>query len=77
MIKKPGLKAFSTRKLARISHIQEQIKPVKKNFSRKTCSSYRRVSELVKKQLVKGKLLVCTIDIDVYMSMVCTGLYDP
>ena len=34
-------------------------KPVKENFSRKTCSSYRRESELVKK-LVKENLLVCT-----------------
>ncbi len=33
----------------------EQIKPVKENLSRKTCSSYTRASELVKKTC-QGKL---------------------
>ena len=48
---------FSGKKY-QISRTQEQINPVKDNLSRKTCSSYRRVSELVKK-LVKENLLVC------------------
>ena len=36
------------KKCCQISRTQEQMKPVKGNLSRKTCSSYRRVSELVK-----------------------------
>ena len=46
-------------KYCQTSRTQKQIKRVKDNLSRKTCSSYRRVSELVKK-LVKENLLVCT-----------------
>ena len=45
-------------KCCQISRTQEQIKPVKEKLSRKTCSSYRRASELDKK-LVKENLLVC------------------
>ena len=46
-------------KYCQISRTQEQIKHVKDNLSRKTCSSYGRVSELVK-NLLKENLLVCT-----------------
>ena len=50
-----GLVKVVKKKYCQISRTQEQTKPVKGNFSRKTCSSYRRVSELVKK-LVKEDL---------------------
>ena len=54
-----GLVKVVRKKHYQISRTQEQINPVKDNLSRKTCSSYRRVSELAKK-LVKENLLVCT-----------------
>ena len=54
-----GLAKVVKKKYCQISRTQEQIKPVKDNLSRKTCSSFRRVSELVKK-LVKENLLACT-----------------
>ena len=54
-----GLFKVVTKKNCKISRTQEGIKPVKENLSRKTCLSYRRVSELVEK-LVKEKLLVGT-----------------
>ena len=47
------------KKYCQISRTQEQIKPDKENLSRETCSSYRRVSEFVKK-VIKGNLLICT-----------------
>ena len=40
------------KKKDQISRTQEQTKPVKENLSRKNCSSYRRVSELVKENLL-------------------------
>ena len=58
LIRAASLK-LSGKKYYQITRTQEQINPVKDNLSRKTCSSYRRVSELVKK-LVKENLLVCT-----------------
>ena len=54
-----GLVKIVKKRYCQISRTQEEIKLVKDNLSRKTCSSYRRVSELVKK-LVKENLLVCT-----------------
>ena len=54
-----GLVKVVKKKYCQISRTQEQTKPVKENLSRKTCSSYRSVSKLVKK-LVKENLVVCT-----------------
>ena len=50
---------FVKKKYCQISHTQEQTMSARENLSRETCSSYRRVSEFVKK-LVKENLLVCT-----------------
>ena len=43
-----GLVKIVKKKYCQISRTQEQIKPDMENLSRETCSSYRRVSELVK-----------------------------
>ena len=50
--------AVTPQNYCQISRTHEQIKLVKENLSRKTCSSHIRVNELVKK-LVKENLLVC------------------
>ena len=59
VLKSCGLVKVVKKKYCQISRTQERIKPVKENLSRNTCSSYGRVSKLVKK-LVKENLLVYT-----------------
>ena len=66
-----GHTAVTPQNYCQISRTREQIKLVEENLSRKTCSSYIRVSELVRK-LVKENLLVCTGLKSLYHSL-CSG----